>query len=150
MPSIANPPKRVQKVCTIWTHEPNSDFSTEDVIFNMDRFAELKLTPNSLAQIIPIPQGTTVKDFVRSGNRDKQKSPAFYLDPSKKDSSTSRSQREVISTFDENGLPITGGVIETDEDRAYVFVAKDASPAMKQKFPHLQVSSARALIVLWR
>jgi hypothetical protein len=141
MPSTANPPKRIQKVCTIWTHEPGSDFSTEDVVFNLDRFAELKLSPRSLAQIIPIPQGTTVKDFVRSGRRDKEKSPAYYFDPSKKESSTSKSRRDsTVLTFDENGLPITGGVIETDEERAYVFVAKDATPAMKQKFPHLQVS----------
>jgi DEP domain-containing protein 5 len=142
MPSTANPPRRIQKVCTIWTHERSSDFSTEDIVFNMDRFAELKLSPKSLAQIIPIPQGSSVKDFVRSGRRDKEKSPAYYLDPSKKDPSTSKTQREsAISTFDENGLPVTGGVIETDEDRAYVFVVKDATPAMKQKFPGLQVST---------
>jgi len=138
MPSAAIPlPKRVQKVCTIWTHELGSDFSNEDVVFNMDRFAELKLSPNALAQIIPIPQGSTVKDFVRFGRRDKEKAPVH-----KQDTSTSRTQKEPqVSTFDENGYPITGGVIETDEERAYVFVARDATPAMKQKYPHLQVSA---------
>lgn len=139
MPSSTNPPRRIQKVCTVWTHD--ADFSTEDVVFNSDRFAELKLSPNSLAQIIPIPQGSTVKDFVRSGKREKEKTPACLTNPSKKQSLNSRSQKEVaVSTFDENGLPLTG-VIETDEDRAYVFVAKDATPAMKQKYPTLQVSS---------
>lgn len=139
MPSTANPPKRIQKVCTVWTHD--ADFSTEDVVFNFDRFAELKLSPKSLAQIIPIPQGSTVKDFVRSGKREKEKTPACLTSSSKKHSLKSRSQMDtVVSTFDENGLPLTG-VIETDEDRAYVFVAKDATPAMKQKYPTLQVSS---------
>lgn len=146
MPSTAIPPRRIQKVCTIWTHE--SDFSTEDVVFNLDRFVELNLSPNSIAQIIPIPQGSTVKDFVRSGKRDKERSPACYTDPSKNDSSNLRKPKEpIVSTFDENGLPVTG-VIETDEDRAYVFVAKDATPAMKQKYPTLQVSNFVAFFVL--
>jgi hypothetical protein len=142
MPSTTIPSKRIQKVCTIWTHEPGSDFSTEDVVFNIDRFVELGLSPNSLAQIIPIPQGSTVKDFVRYGRREKEKSPAYYPNPNKKDYSTSKALKALAtSTFDENGFPITGGVIETDEERAYVFVAKDASPAMKQKYPQLQVSA---------
>lgn len=135
MPSTANPPRRIQKVCTVWTHD--ADFSAEDVVFNFDRFAELKLSSNSLAQLIPIPQGSTVKDFVRSGKRKKEKTPACLTDPSKKQPS----QKEAaVSTFDENGVPLTG-VIETDEDRAYVFVARDGTPAMKQKYPTLQVST---------
>lgn len=144
MPSSTNPPRRIQKVCTVWTHDVG--FSAEDVVFNFDRFAELKLSPKSLAQIIPIPQGSTVKDFIRSGKREKEKTPACLTDPSKKQSSNSRSRKEVpVSTFDENGSPLTG-VIETDEDRAYIFIAKDATPAMKQKYPTLQVR-ARAVLV---
>ncbi|TLD37866.1 NADPH-cytochrome P450 reductase [Venturia nashicola] len=143
MPTSTNPPERIQKVCTVWTHDV--DFSTEDVVFNFDRFAELKLSPKSLAQIIPIPQGSTVKDFVRSGKREKEKTPASLTNPSKKPSLNPLAPKEsAVSTFDENGLPLTG-VIETDADRAYVFFAKDTTPAMKQKYPTLQISISSSI-----
>ncbi|QDS73336.1 hypothetical protein FKW77_006609 [Venturia effusa] len=144
MPSTANAPIRIQKFCTVWTHD--ADFSSEDVVFNFDRFPELKLLPNSLAQLIPIPQGSTVKDFVRSGKREKERQPACRTGPNNQQPSFQN--EAVVSTFDENGSPLTG-VVETDEDRAYVFVAKDATPAMKQKYPTLQISVASSIATVF-
>jgi hypothetical protein len=138
---VPEKPKRIQKICTLWTHEPS--FSTEEVVFNIDKFPELKLQPGSLAQIVPILQGTSVRDFVhdtpkrehhRSSKRDATSSTHH-------DSSSRRNgiNSSMAVTVDESGSYVTTSR-DTDEQRAYVFVANDASPEMKQKYPQLHVS----------
>ncbi|KAF2428924.1 hypothetical protein EJ08DRAFT_650710 [Tothia fuscella] len=135
----ADDDRRIQKVCTLWTHQP--DFSTDDVVFNADRFAELNLQPGSLAQIIPIISGTSARDFVQENpKRD-------HPTKSKRDIShhngkllrITRGTQSSAITFDENGSYINAGK-DTDESRSYCFVARDASAEMKQKNPNLQIS----------
>jgi hypothetical protein len=135
---------RIQKVCTLWTHDPS--FSTEEVVFNADRFPELRLKPGSLAQIIPIYQGTSVRDFQVAQSTSKrgveQKHGKHNISHHSHDGSQLRNTKAIPSphvTFDENGSYITTGK-DTDESRSYVFVASDASPEMKQKYPNLQVN----------
>jgi hypothetical protein len=134
---------RVQKLCTLWTHEPS--FSTEEVVFNVDRFPELRLQPGSLAQIVPILHGTSVRDFVHDAPKRE------HLRPSKRDGNSSsqhhnsssrrhRSNSSIAVTVDESGSHVNASR-DTDEHRAYVFVVNDASPEMKQKYPQLNVSS---------
>jgi hypothetical protein len=129
---------RIQKLCTLWTHEPS--FSSEEIVFNADRFTELNLLPGSLAQVIPILQGTSVRDFVRHIPSKRKKVAVFQHDGDSRTDSTARRNRGGISTItlDENGIPVVGGK-EIDEQRAYIFVARDASPEMKSKYPNLQV-----------
>jgi hypothetical protein len=134
-------PNRIQKLCTLWTHGP--DFSSEELVFNIDRFPELKLKPGSLAKIVPVLHGTSVRDFVHEATK------RDNIKPSKRDAANSThdeaSSRKNLSspsmavTVDETGSYVMASR-DTDEHKAYVFVVNDASPEMKQKHPQLHVS----------
>ena len=139
--------RRVQKVCTLWTHDHS--FSTEDVVFNCDRFQELGLEPGGLAQIIAIRQGTAVRDFnnadrdVFAGNNAQSPSRAKSTRQSGLAGRRHRSG-SLTTTFDENGAQISGrGDVEAH--RSYVFVVKDAVSDLKSRHPGLQISISQAM-----
>ncbi|KAJ4296849.1 vacuolar membrane-associated protein iml1 [Kalmusia sp. IMI 367209] len=137
---------RVQKVCTLWTHDDN--FSKDDVVFNGEKFSELPATPGSLLQVIALRYGTVIRDF------QSQKAPANnngqgQTDDSTKDATTDshsrRSRRGSIKvTLDENGSVIQEGR-EVDTDKSYIFVAKPFPADLKSKHSNLQVSIAEKI-----
>jgi DEP domain-containing protein 5 len=139
--------RTVQKVCTLWTHDPG--FSVEDVVFNLDKFQELGLSPGSLAQIVAVRQGTAVRDFQEVNANgiagERTKSP-FDQKSNQKTASASRRNRSgsLTTTFDENGVQLAGGK-DVEAHRAYVFVTKDASPDLKSRHPGLQVSISQTI-----
>jgi hypothetical protein len=112
-------------------------------VFNIDRFPELKLQPGSLAKIVPILQGTSVRDFVHEApKRDNTKPSKREATSSSHDEASSRrnlNSPSMAVTVDESGSHVTASR-DVDEQRAYVFVVNDASPEMKQKYSQLHVS----------
>ncbi|EAT83859.1 hypothetical protein SNOG_08691 [Parastagonospora nodorum SN15] len=52
---------RVQKVCTLWTHDDN--FSRDDIVFNSEKFPEIPTTTGTLLQIVALDSNTAVRDF---------------------------------------------------------------------------------------
>jgi hypothetical protein len=130
-------PTRVQKICTLWTHDDN--FSRDDVVFNGDKFPELPITPGTLLQIVSIESGTSVRDFQASAQahapQDRGASSARDADGQLK-----RSRRGSMTlTVDENGTAIPGGR-ETDVDKAYVFAVTALPADLKSKHANLHVS----------
>jgi len=145
------PFQRVQKFCTLWTHD--ASYSSEDVVFNLDRFRELDLQNGSLAQIIVLPQGTAVRDFQESNNAngtDKLRSDSALKSKSAHShhhhhQSSLRAQNDsTILTFDESGARIPESR-RIEGQRSYVFVVKDASPELKLRSAGLQVSVSNAV-----
>ncbi|KAF1814160.1 hypothetical protein P152DRAFT_456390 [Eremomyces bilateralis CBS 781.70] len=133
---------RIQKICTLWTHQEG--FSKEDVVFNADRFQELGLLPESMAQIIPIKQGGAVMGFQNetfgSLKDDAGRTSGQTNNLQKKhDSSESRP-----ITLDENGVQIPGGKA-VDAEKAFIFITKDATPDLKTKHPGLHISVAEGV-----
>lgn len=139
--SLASP--KVQKVCTLWTHE--TQFSREDVVINLDRFPELSITPGTLVKIVALSQNTAVRDFQevpRSSSQDGGR--RIKLETTRHASSTGfGSQKNRHGTFmvtlDENGHRVQGGR-DVDAQKTYVFIAKPMSQDLKAKYPNLQVS----------
>ncbi|KAK7510749.1 hypothetical protein IWZ03DRAFT_432603 [Phyllosticta citriasiana] len=139
--NLASP--KVQKVCTLWTHE--TQFSREDVVINLDRFPELSVTPGTLVKIVALSQNTAVRDFQevpRSSSQDGGR--RIKLETTRHASSTGLgSQKNRHGTFmvtlDENGHRVQGGR-EIDAQKTYVFIAKTMSQDLKAKYPNLQVS----------
>lgn len=139
---------RVQKVCTLWTHDDN--FSRDDVVFNSDKFAELPGTPGSLIQVTALKHGTAVRDFQTASKAPtKDAGQASAHDPSKSTTpethSKKRSRRGSIKvTIDENGSIIQENR-EVDLEQSYVFVAKPFPADLKSKHPNLQISIAEKI-----
>lgn len=133
---------RVQKVCTLWTHDEN--FSRDDVVFNGEKFPELPSSPGSLIQIIALKHATAVRDFQTAAKSNLKDSGQTKLDDSGNDTPvdthSKRSRRGSMKiTIDENGSLIQGGR-DVDPEKSYIFVAKSISADLKTKYPNLQVS----------
>ncbi|KAH7130309.1 hypothetical protein B0J11DRAFT_249003 [Dendryphion nanum] len=140
---------RVQKVCTLWTHDDN--FSRDDVVFNGEKFPELPANPGSLIQIIALTHATAVRDFQPTTAKEtpKDSSGSTRFDDSNKDSSQDHHSRRtrrgsVRITLDENGSLVNGGR-EVDTEKSYVFVAKAVPATMKSQYPNLHVSIAERI-----
>ena len=139
---------RVQKVCTLWTHDDN--FSRDDVVFNSDKFVELPATPGSLIQVIALKHGTAVRDFQtvpKPPPKDAGQVNAHDLSKAATQESYSkrRSRRGSIRvTIDENGSIIQENR-EVDTEQSYVFVAKPFPADLKSKHPNLQISIAEKI-----
>ena len=140
-------PTRVQKICTLWTHDDN--FSRDDVVFNCDKFPELPASPGSLIRLIAIKQTTAVRDFqalskssAKETNQSKADEGARSIRP---DSHSRRSRsHSLMLTLDENGAVVQGGR-ETDPEKSYIFVAKSMTADLRSKHPNLQISIAEKI-----
>ncbi|KAH9874449.1 hypothetical protein IAQ61_003638 [Plenodomus lingam] len=144
--SVSNAAKpRVQKVCTLWTHDDN--FSREDIVFNREKFPELPTAPGSLLQIVAIKTGTAVRGLQGNAsgtpNHASQTEPdasTLNVDP---DGHAKRDRRGSITiTVDEAGGLIPEGR-EVDAEKAYIFVSKQLPVDLKAKHTNLQVSRVR-------
>jgi hypothetical protein len=112
-----SPSQRVQRLCTLRTHEPH--YSSEDVLFNLDRFPGAIWT-GDLAQIIPIKPGIASRDFVKPEGAE----PDVY-----------GSQM----LMDEDGIMLGPSNLSTENWRAYTFVIRDAPQEIKDKDVNLKV-----------
>ncbi|KAL1651971.1 vacuolar membrane-associated protein iml1 [Diplodia intermedia] len=141
--SAASGAPKVQKVCTLWTHDHG--VSREDVLFNIDRFSELAISPGSLVKIVALNQNTSVRDFQELARTPSQDgSRRIKLDTRRAPSTSGFSSRKphggsFTLTLDENGHRIQGGR-DVDPSKTYVFQAKAMGPDLKTKYPTLQVS----------
>lgn len=136
---------RVQKICTLWTHDDN--FSRDDVVFNVEKFTELPATPGSLIQVIALKYGTATRDFQSSSRAPKGNGQSKIDDPSENASpSLSRRGRKgsIKRTLDENGS-VSQEDREVDMDKSYIFVAKPFPADLKSKHSNLQVSIAEKI-----
>lgn len=138
---------RVQKVCTLWTHDDN--FSKDDVVFNGEKFLELPAPVGSLVQVIALKHGTAVRDFQSNpqaaGKDASQTKGSDFSRKTVRSSHTRRSRRgSVRITFDENGSIIHEGR-EVDPEKSYTFVAKPFPVDLKSKHSNLQVSIAERI-----
>ncbi|KAB2111711.1 Vacuolar membrane-associated protein [Alternaria gaisen] len=123
---------RVQKVCTLWTHDDN--FSRDEIVFNGEKFPELPTSAGALLQIVAIHTDNAVRDFYTESKVD-----TLHNDANG-DSHSKRHRRDSITiTIDENGSTIPEGR-HVDADKAYVFVPKALPATMESKYPNLQVS----------
>lgn len=138
---------RVQKFCTLWTHD--TSYSSEDVVFNLDRFKELGFVDGSLAQIILPRQGTAVRDFQDRKNIDvatiSADSPSKSKASNQHDQQILRPRRGSMTlTFDESGVRVPESR-RIDAQWSYMFVVKDASPELKARYAGLQISVSNAV-----
>ncbi|KAF2677146.1 hypothetical protein K458DRAFT_396227 [Lentithecium fluviatile CBS 122367] len=139
---------RVQKVCTLWTHDDN--FSRDDVVFNGDKFVELPATSGSLIQVMGLKHGTAVRDFQSTSKvPPKDLGQAIANDASRATATDTQSKRRsrrgsLRVTIDENGSIIQEGR-EVDSEKSYIFVAKPFPADLKSKHPNLQISIAEKI-----
>jgi len=130
---------RVQKVCTLWTHDDN--FSRDEIVFNGDKFPELPTGTGSLLQIVAIHADNAVRNF-HAGAKSAHDVAQHKFDAGPTNSNIHghprRHRRDSITvTIDENGSTIPGGR-DIDANKAYVFVPKALPPDLKSKYPNLQ------------
>ncbi|KAH9881908.1 hypothetical protein J1614_001079 [Plenodomus biglobosus] len=140
--SVSNAAKpRVQKVCTLWTHDDN--FSREDIVFNGEKFPELPTAPGSLLKIVAV-SNTAMRDPLgiasNAPNHASQTKPDDFTLNIGLGGDTRRDRRGSITvTIDETGAPIPGGR-EVDTEKAYIFVAKQLPIDLKAKHMNFHVS----------
>ncbi len=132
---------RVQKVCTLWTHDDN--FSRDELVFNGEKFPELPTAPGTLLRIVSISAGVAARDYqLASKNGQDGMNHARTGDTEKGadgNSHMKRSRRGSLTvTIDENGSTIPGGR-DIDTEKGYIFVAKPLPLDLKSKHPNLQV-----------
>lgn len=143
VPSIKQ--TRVQKVCTLWTHDDS--FSREDIIFNGEKFPEIRVRPGSLLQIVAINPGTAVRDFQPTAKNTQTEAAQARGEYANRDnggdSYSKRSRRGSLTiTVDENGSTLLGGR-EVDVEKAYIFAPKPLPADLKAKHANLQVRRVR-------
>jgi hypothetical protein len=112
-----SPSQRAQRLCTLRTHE--SHYSSEDVLFNLDRFPGA-IWDGDLAQIIPIKSGITSRDFMKPDGAESDVYGARML-------------------MDEDGIMVGPSNLTTENWRAYTFVVRDAPQEIKDKDVNLKV-----------
>jgi hypothetical protein len=139
---------RVQKVCTLWTHDDN--FSREDIVFNHEKFPELPTDPGSLLQIVAIHTDDTVREF-HTGPKNTQHDVKTRVESVTKSSNVDDRQKRIhrgsiTMTIDENGSTIPGGR-DIDSEKAYVFVPRALPADLKSKYANLQVSYNQSLLL---
>ncbi|KAF2396652.1 hypothetical protein EJ06DRAFT_559768 [Trichodelitschia bisporula] len=129
--------EKVQKLCTLWYNDAN--FPNEDVVINLDRFAELGLREGSLAKIVAFHEGTSVRDFQDTAPASTRNTASRVVTGnSHPPSGKGKSSTHTTKTFDEHG---NRTAVEDDQNHgAYVFVVKDAPADLKQRYPALQIS----------
>ncbi|OCK83599.1 hypothetical protein K432DRAFT_321990 [Lepidopterella palustris CBS 459.81] len=145
--SINVKPTRVQKICTLWTHDDN--LSKDEVVFNVDKFAELSISFGTLARIIALKQSTAVRDFQAplkpsSGDQRQTASAEIQKGPVPESQIRKARRHSVTITLDENGASIQGSR-DVDLQKSYVFVTKQMTPEQKSKYPNLQISISETI-----
>ncbi|KAF9694671.1 hypothetical protein EKO04_007592 [Ascochyta lentis] len=137
---------RVQKICTLWTHDEN--FSRDDIVFNSDKFPELPATPGSLLQIVAISSSTAVRDFSSSTKVPPHDAAQTRTDPVSKDATDTQSRRSrrgsFSKTIDENGSVVPGGR-DVYTEKIYIFASKPLPQDLKSKHTNLQISIAEKI-----
>lgn len=136
-----NKPMRVQKVCTLWTHDDN--FSRDDIVFNGEKFPDIPTAPGTLLQIVALDSGTSVRDFQSTANGSQANAQQAKDGIAARDSGVNilpkRSRRgSVTVTIDENGSSFPGGR-EIDAEKAYVFAVTALPADLRSKHANLQV-----------
>ncbi|KAH3969696.1 hypothetical protein HBH52_173310 [Parastagonospora nodorum] len=133
---------RVQKVCTLWTHDDN--FSRDDIVFNSEKFPEIPTTTGTLLQIVALDSNTAVRDFqstTKGSQHDlHQAKEGVFARDTGANGLFKRSRRHSNTiTIDENGSSFPGGR-DIDAEKAYVFAAAALPADLKSKHANLQVS----------
>jgi hypothetical protein len=136
---------RVQKVCTLWTHDDN--FSRDDIVFNGEKFPEIPTAPGTLLQIVGIGSATAVRDFqtsAKSAHSDgpQARSENITSEPNTHPSPARTRRGSITITIDENGSTYPGGR-DIDAKKAYVFAVTALPADLKSKYANLQVSCAQ-------
>lgn len=137
--------KKIQKICTLLTHDRS--FSESDVVFNIDKFAELELSPGALAKVIALGQNSiAVRDFQQTPQTVSIGTPAKSAvhEPTSElvtsDGVVRRARRSSVTvTIDETGSQIQNNRY-VDTQKAYIFVVQDATTEQKTKHPGLYIS----------
>ncbi|KAJ4990582.1 vacuolar membrane-associated protein iml-1 [Stagonosporopsis vannaccii] len=139
-------PARVQKICTLWTHDEN--FSRDDVVFNGDKFPELPNAPGSLLQIVAVNTGTAVRDFSstpKAPTHDAGSARGDTLPKEAADAYPRKGRRGSFSkTVEENGSVAQAGH-DVDTEKTYIFTSKPLPQDLKAKHPTLQISIAEKI-----
>ncbi|KAH8728688.1 hypothetical protein GQ44DRAFT_646426 [Phaeosphaeriaceae sp. PMI808] len=135
-------PTRVQKICTLWTHDDN--FSRDDIVFNGDKFPEIPTVPGTLLQIVAIESSTAVRDFqttVKSTQLDGSQTigETYGRDASANGLPRKARRGSTTITVDENGSAIPGRR-EVGAEKAYVFAVTALPADLKSKYANLQAS----------
>lgn len=135
---------RVQKVCTLWTHDDN--FSRDDIVFNPEKFPELPASPGCLLQIVAIESGLAARDA-----KEKQNSTQSHVSrghhfgemiiPDTESHLKPQHRGTNTITIDENGSTIPGGR-NANIEKAYIFVSRVLPADLKAKHTNLQVTCA--------
>ena len=137
---------RVQKICTLWTHDEN--FSKDDIVFNSDKFPELPTTPGSLLQIVAINSGTAIRDFSTANKPASNETAQGRSEPVSKDHNDPqpwKSRRgSLTKTIDENGSVIAGSR-DFDAEKTYIFAPKPLPQDLRAKHSNLQISIAEKI-----
>ncbi|KAF2630923.1 hypothetical protein BU25DRAFT_488394 [Macroventuria anomochaeta] len=137
---------KVQKICTLWTHDEN--FSRDDIVFNSDKFPELPTTPGTLLQIVAINTGTSVRDFSSTTKVPSHDAAQVKAEPLSKDANDTQSRKSRRGSFsrtiDEHGSVVPGGH-DVDTEKIYIFALKPLPQDLKSKHANLQISIAEKI-----
>ncbi|KAF3003751.1 vacuolar membrane-associated protein iml1 [Curvularia kusanoi] len=133
---------RVQKVCTLWTHDEN--FSRDDIVFNSDKFPELPATPGTLLQIVAINSTTATRDFSSSIKHDSSHIRAETPKDAAETHPRHSRKGSFSRTHDENGSTVPGAH-SVDSEKTYIFASKPLPQDLKTKHANLQVSVAERI-----
>jgi SEA/GATOR complex protein SEA1/DEPDC5 len=142
--------EKVQKLFSLSIHDDNSSNPKDEVIFNPDRFPELKLQPGDLVQISAIREATPSRPS-------EKRSPNYQQDVS-----SVKSPKTVLSTFgdstpgrgipvktyDENGALIAGSK-DPDLSRSYIFQVQNLTSEQKQKYPNVDLSVFQSVATIF-
>src|ERR1700759_2292710 len=129
--------EKVQKLFSLSIHDDNAGNVKDEVIFNPERFPELKVRAGDLVQISAVLENTTSRPVDKKTPANNHDAAAVRSPPTvTRLVGESKTERGIpVKTYDENGALMSGNK-KPDLSRSYVFLVHDLTPEQKSKHPN--------------
>jgi hypothetical protein len=138
--------EKVQKLFSLSIHDDNAGNVKDEVIFNPERFPELKVRAGDLVQISAVLENTTSRPSDKKSAANNHDASAVRS-PQTITSLVGESKTErgiPVKTYDENGALMSGNK-KPDPNRSYVFLVHDLTPEQKSKHPNIDLSVSQPI-----
>jgi hypothetical protein len=143
--------EKVQKLYTLSIHDDRYHEEkvlrdAPEVIFNLERFPELKAQPGDLVRISPILDTVEASKtpIVTSSSRDESSEVDSEFSHPGSEDTTPGVQSITIKTYDESGALITDEK-KPDTSRSYLFVVRAPTDEIKNKYANIDLSITQSV-----
>lgn len=139
--------QRVEVICSIWVHDEN--LSREDVLLDVAAFPKDAVRPGDLVEVTALKKSPADEESTAPTGISNISNGAESREAGEESASRSVAEDSTIDGQNTHRSTVHANASTVQEPRrgvserhtTYVFVAKELSPELKQKYPNLQVNT---------